>query len=616
VLTWLACPALAESKSKDSPAQDSLAQDSNAQDSNAQDSLARYIPEDVWLYSHSWRTPGRDKLFKHWDEIIEALKTCGIDQEFRNAIYIAVPEEKKPTFDKKWNEISTAFSAIQWLDLVSNEVVFAERFKSVVPDFIVIARPKPETLEKNVNGLAGIFDHFNSYAGGKPVPAKVTGRLRIWSIESDDGEVGLHLLHMDEKIALIFGQSALADVRSLLLGEKKIPSFQENAKFKRAVKELPNVGYSITYLDLDRVFKWISKLPTLILGNHEHAQPVKTFAGVLGAITNQIDFIDYIVMSQEVSGNKQIQHTVLRIKSDCCDKPFARAASQQKPISNFARYIPIESKSYLVSSMFDLRLIYDTILNIVKTEFPEGERICQDWDNAQRDMQFNVRGDLLDWVSGEFVVCVLPPIKPSPFGKVDKVALFRVRDAELARAKIPTLVNRGITFFENTGQQITVSPTTNLPVDGFQSVTIPTMVMFIGTPCFGVWDEWFVMGSSEEAVALVMKTAAGAHPSITKNERFIREGLYTDEPIVSATFADLSNIGQEMSAAFFGFGFAAGMIPNERETAPIKAILGSFVRLGPVVNKIDFLSSSSTLTTFKDNAWHAKSVTTYKATGE
>ncbi|GJM27060.1 MAG: hypothetical protein DHS20C16_34750 [Phycisphaerae bacterium] len=582
-------------------------------DPKPKDSLAQYVPEDVWLYSYSWRTPDRDRIFAHWDEVMGALKTCGIDQEIRRAIYTTIPDEKKPTFDQKWDEVTTAFGAVEWIDLVCDDIVFAERLKSVVPDLIVIARPKPDTLQENVKALAGIFDLFNSYVTGKPVPAKIHGRLRIWSIESNQRDIGLHFLHLDDKIALVFGQSALADVRSLMLGEKKIASFQNNAKFKRAAKEVPAGGFSITFLDVDAVFKWVSKLPALILGKHDHAPPVETIAGVITAITKQVDFIDYIVMSQEIRGDKQIQHTVARIKSDCCEKPCAKAASQQKPISNFARYIPVEAKSYVVSSMIDLRMIYDTILDIVKTQIPDGDQICEKWAQAQRDIQFNVRGDLLDWVSGEFVVTAFPPAKPNPFAKEEAVALFRIRDAELARVKIPKLIERGVTFFKNSGQDLSVTPATSLPVDGFQNVTIPTMVMFVGTPCLGIWDDWFVLGTSEQAVALVMKTAAGDHPSIKKNERFIQEGLYTEEPIVGATFTNLTNIGQELSAAFFGFGFAAGMMPNEPELAPAKAILGSFVRLGPVVNKIDFLSSSSTLTTFKDNVWHSKSVTTYKS---
>ncbi len=595
MLAFLASPALAETK----PA-----------------SLAQYIPEDVWLFSHTWRTPERDKIVQNWDEVINALKTCGIEQELRKAIYTTIPDEKQPAFESKWNEISAAFGAVEWVDLVCNEFVFAERFKSAMPDIIIIARPKPETFQKNVKGLIGIFDLFNTYATGSPKPAKVSGRLRTWSIRSDDGDIGLHLLHIDDKVALVFGQSALTDVHSLLLGEKRVASILNNERFKKAMTEVPKPDFSVTFMDIDRVFQWVTGLPSLILGKHEHTAPIQTISGIIATVTNKIDFIDYIVMSQEVKGNKQIQHTVARVKSNCCQKPCAKAFSQQKPVKNFTRFVPAESKSYVVSAMFDLRVFYDTLLEIIRNEIPEGAGVCRKWEDVQRDAQFNVRGDLLDWISGEFVAVAFPPVKQSSFAQEDGAMLFRIRDVELARQKIPKLVDRATTLFQNSGQQLTVSPASSLPVEGFQKITVPTMVMFIGTPCFGVWDEWFVVGSSEDAVALIMKTAAGEHPSIVTNERFKREGLSTDQPVVGASFTDLSNIGQELSAAFFGFGFAAGMIPNEPEAAPAKAILSSLVRLGPVVNKIDFLSSSSTLTTFKDNAWHVESVTTYKSADE
>ena len=599
LLAWLVCPTHADSKTNGAPA--------------PKDSLAQYVPADVWLFSHCWRTPERDQLVEHWDKIIAALKTCGIDQEFRRAVEAAIPQEKKPTFDKKWDEISAVFGAVEWFDLIRNEFVIAERFEAAVPDFMLIARPDPKTFNQNVNGLIAIFDLINTYAVGKPVPAKINGPLRTWSIDLHNGDVGLHFLHIDEKIALVFGQSALSDVRSLLLGEKKIANIQSNAKFKRAVKDIPQAGHSLTYLDLDHLFTWVSKLPSLVLGEHDHAPPIKTVRKVVKALANHLDFIDYIIMSQEVSGDQEIQYTAVRIKADCCDKPFAKAISHQKPISNFTRFIPVESKSYIVSTMFDFRLVYDTIINTVKTKIPNGVAVCQKWESLQRDVQFDLRGDVLDWINGEIIFSTFPPLNPSPFMKEDTVTLFRIRDAKLARSKISILVDRGIRVLENSGQQPTLSPASKLPVDGFQSLTIPTMVMFIGSPCFGIWDDWFVLGTSEDAVALVMRTAAGDHPAITENDRFAREGLSTNGPIVSATFTDLSNIGQELSAAFFGFGFAAGMIQEETRAAPVKAILNSFVRLGPVVNKIDFLSSTSTLTKFKDNAWHSKSVTTYKS---
>ena len=52
-------------------------------------------------------------------------------------------------------------------------------------------------------------------------------------------------------------------------------------------------------------------------------------------------------------------------------------------------------------------------------------------------------------------------------------------------------------------------------------------------------------------------------------------------------------------------------MPDEPNKRPVKAILSSIGRLGPVVSEIDFFSSMATLTTFKDNAWRSTAVTTY-----
>ncbi|NOX59661.1 MAG: hypothetical protein GXP29_12515 [Planctomycetes bacterium] len=597
LLLWAVVPTIAQT---------------NANNDNTNANLGAYVPEDVWLYSRTWRTPERDIITEHWARIFDAILSCGIEQEVRSAIYTTLPADKKPEFDKTWTEITTAIRAVDWPDLFCNEFVIAERFTSVVPDVMIIARPKPKTLKQNVKGLADLFDLFNTYAVGNPVPPKRNKGVTVWSIESENGAVGLHLLHADDKIALVFGQAARRDVQSLFAGERNVTSILKNAKFQNAIKQAPKPGFAVTYLDIDRLFKWISKFPSFVFGEKDQTEGIMTVRRVIGTLTRHCDFLDYMVATQEVRNGRQIEHTIVKIKPDCCQKPLARALFQQKPIENFARFLPVESRTYVVSTMLDSRIIYDTVLEVVRTDIPDGSLYLQKWEDAQKSINLDVRKDLLDWLGGEFILSSFPAIRPTPFAKDDIVLLLRVRNVELARTKVPMLTKRGTDFIKSRGQQISVTPASNLPIEGFQNLTVPTMAMFIGTPCLGLWDDWLVLGTSEAAIDRVMKTASGDHPSITENKRIQNEALIPSGPVMAASFTDLSNVGQELSSAFFGAGFTAGMLPDKPEVAPVKAMLNSLVRLGPVMNQIDFLSSSSSVSTFKDNTWHSKTVTTYK----
>ena len=150
--------------------------------------------------------------------------------------------------------------------------------------------------------------------------------------------------------------------------------------------------------------------------------------------------------------------------------------------------------------------------------------------------------------------------------------------------------------------------------------------MFV-RPVVGVKDDWLFLGTSVAAINKCLDVAAGKAPSIVQNKRFQEEGLPAKGPVLSVSFKDLTNIGQEMAGVVGIIGMMGGLMtaqipdvpddqPGAHETKRVKRvvqkIMGIIMKLGPVLQKIDFFSSSASVCTVDGNIIRTEYVTTYK----
>lgn len=604
--------------------------------------LTDYVPADSFLVFGHIETPEREFVRRHWDRVFNAISACGFTRELRLATASAMPAEQRAAFEKKFDQITEIFRSVHWRDMVARELVIAERFKSIMPEVILLARPAPETLDANVQGLAKLLKTVvDMNTDGELVYSEqeVAG-VRIWALEVSSAPVGFYLLHRGEVVSVVLGKSACQDVRDLLSGLSSASSMSRNARFRAALAEVPRPEHTYGFVDFARLFSVLPQYPKMIMGLERKRAASHDAPGEVGAVesnglmgTNgpsdphlagvelrmkffttvveQLNIFDYSVVSGTMEGRQEVSHTLLRIRSDAHDMPVYRLVAGRKPFEAYHRYLPVETTAFSVSSGIDLAAAYRLALDLVRDGVPEGPEYCAKWAQLQRDWDFNVEEDLLNWVSGETVSVVLPQVPPNPLGGDDGVLLIRVTDRERARGKLDAGLKRMAEFLTQQGQPLALSAATDVPVEGFQRVTHPLLATMLVQPCIGVWEDWIVIGGSARSISMVMETAAGKHDSILKNERFRRDGVVADGPVVSASFTDLSKTGQEVNAMLMGAGFAAAAIPDQPETRPIKAVIRSLSSLGPVVNEINFFSSSSEATTFADDAWRTTARITY-----
>ena len=186
-----------------------------------------------------------------------------------------------------------------------------------------------------------------------------------------------------------------------------------------------------------------------------------------------------------------------------------------------------------------------------------------------------------------------------------------MKHGDLAAEKVNAGIARLNRFLQDHEQALLITPAASVQAEGFQNVTHPLLVMFLRLT-IGVWEDWLIVGSSESAVNMCLDTAAGKVKTVASNARFQKEGVVPTGPVCSASFQDMSRLGQDLSAGMGMLALAALSVPDEPEARPVKALLNSLAKLAPALGKIDFLSSTSTASTFDGQAWTGKTVTTYK----
>ncbi|MCP4249241.1 MAG: hypothetical protein GY778_19530, partial [bacterium] len=292
---------------------------------------------------------------------------------------------------------------------------------------------------------------------------------------------------------------------------------------------------------------------------------------------------------------------------------------KRPPLTEFERFLPQETESFSLSGSADLVAFYDYLEDTVRACGPEAEGLLEQWAGIQEQAGFNVKKDLLSWINGEFV-----SVGFKHNGTDASVLLMKVNDEAMAREKI----DAGLAWVAEIMPQITAqnpmlamlglrtTPTTHPELEGFTNVFIGMQPMpFV----LGVRDGYIMGGSSADALALCLNTAAGKHPNIRKNDRVMAEALVPDGPCSAVTFSDLRSLGQDLAMVTGVISMVGGMaamaVPPDIQPIVAK-VMGIVAKLGPVVAKIDFYKSTATLAQFDGKAYHIKYATNYASPAE
>jgi hypothetical protein len=330
--------------------------------------------------------------------------------------------------------------------------------------------------------------------------------------------------------------------------------------------------------------------------------------------------VDYVASVGYTDGYSVHNDAITALVPGAAEKPFYPVFGKRKPMTGFDRYLPKETVSFSVSGGVDLDELYAFVEATIRGLGSDGEDILKKWSAMQTQFGVDFRKDVLGWIHGNMVQVTMK----QPMGDAS-VFMLKVNDEEVAREKLATALQFLSTNLQQMAQQQPMaamlvprtSPATHEKLPGFHNVAFGMMPQ---PAVCGVADGYLIIGSTADAVALCLATAAGEHPNIRENKRLMAEAIMPDGPFRSISFTDERNMGNEIAQMIGVLSMSGGMIamavPDPQAQQAITKILGMVSKLGPVAQKLDFYKSTAAYETFDGKAWHKRSVTNYMSPAE
>lgn len=565
--------------------------------------LGRAVPADSLVYINGVKNPASEFIYKHWDVVFAEIKKAGIADEIRQLIVGNIHlEEERTEFLGHWDDLSKLIDGVGWGDLIDEEVCFYVRVAGL-PEMGMLARPNPATLQNNVDALVNMMTQIAALSEEVNVTTSELMGAKTWSIGGGGSPVGLHLFHLKETIGIMISPSGVAEAVKMLQGQGG-PAIVNSDRFKKAMKGLPKPEDAVTFVDVSAILGLLtSYLPAPAPG-----EKVDEKLEVVRKLMNHFDVFDYVAATDRTEGLQTFNHSVGRLKAGAAEKPLIKMMTRQGYMKDFGSSIPDTSTGYMVWSGIDFEFIYDEVLDFVKKNVPDGAEAIAEWDQDQAREGFNLKNDLLGWIDGQIITVNMPPAIQTGFSSADFVLMVKIKDAEKASTSVSSFMDK---LNSQLDQTLMMAPAADVNASGFKSVTHPMIAMMFKLT-YGVSGDWLVLANSSAAINKCLATQKGEGKSFLESDRYKKEGVFGQKQVVSSSFSDLRNTGQELAMALGMLPMFSAMIPPSPETQAIRACFGIAGKLAPALAKIDFLVSQAGESTWDGQGWVSVLKTTYR----
>ena len=460
---------------------------------------------------------------------------------------------------------------------------------------------------------------INSSSGGE------TKRLtaQAWqAYERKDYEQGLKLIEQAYAVAPEDSRVLyyLACFHALLGHESTALDFLDRAvkggfycpRHIKTDPDLESVRADQRYRDaLDHAFQMAGKY-----SQKESKSDAQLIRNVIERIADAVSILDYTAVVETTDGYSTTMESVAVLVADAKTRPIYPMFNGDKQATGFDRYLPQETESFWIGVAPDFDVLYSFIEDTIRSTGEPGAEALEKWAEVQEQLGVNLRRDLLDWMGQEITSVTLAD-------KAGSVLMIEVTDEDTARQKVGTAIEfLAEKLTETISKEPSLAPLAMLTVEtapadderlpGFQSLRFAIMPE---PAVWGVKDGRLILGSSADAAALCMATAAGTHPSIRENAQAMSEIIVPDGPFDALSLTDQRKLGEGFAEgigiATMISGMLGSVIPEPEARVVLGRITSMLSKLVPVVHRIDFFKSTASQTTFDGSVWHTRTVTHY-----
>jgi len=580
--------------------------------------LGRYVPQDAWMVVHGVHNPDRAFIDQYWSQVWNAAMSIRIDRDLLMLLLHDASAEDQAKMLSQLDKAHDRLRRVSWNELVAKETMFAETPArgGLGYDYIFLARGAEGSGTKNFKAILDIVKEAVPIAEdtlkiGISMHHRTTAELDVLALGVTKGSdeqphFGLFLVRRGDIIGAVVGGRSFDNVRRLLNRKGEAKSLLDNPRFVKAVAEVPPPSVTLTYFDFRAFMSDIRHMCDVITVSVKKGGTrtrIERGPDIVRHLMGELNVIDYTVSSVSMDGLHEIAHTVVRIQPERRSAPLARAVLDRKSFARFDQFVPEDATSYSNKGMVDFGLVYRFALDTIAKQVPDGAAWVKQLNETLAQIGFDPQADLFDWLGGEMVTVALPSKAPSATGSGEFVWFIRTKDPDLAWRKVNGLIDLANTQLQARGQALLVQPA-DVGQKRFRRVVHPMVAMFL-QPVIGVYKDWLVIGSSDQAVRRCLAVSSGTAPSIAANERFRAEGLLPDGPVMASSFCDSRRMGDKLAQSMAMGGMVAAMLSGQlKGDAPPEALqllahcMTFGLKLSPVLRELDFYSSHASRTYF------------------
>lgn len=249
--------------------------------------LARAVPNDVFLYVAGQDNPEHEFLDRYWGEVFDALAECGVVEDLMEVVGSFLGEEEMAEVERLKERASQLLAGVDWEQLASREMVFAERLPAPTggpgggirmgpPDMVWLFRGSEEGAGQNFDGLVAILEavveEINKATGAEAMAVDCTKQMgakvaavNLLAMVPGAPPLPLAVAQREDIVIIAMGQEILTDVLGLLNESGSKTALANDTRFRAAFAKLPPAEDSMVFFDMQTMLKPLRNLTELAL---------------------------------------------------------------------------------------------------------------------------------------------------------------------------------------------------------------------------------------------------------------------------------------------------------------------------------------------------------------
>jgi hypothetical protein len=574
--------------------------------------LARAVPPGACLYVHWVQGPGQETTRPHWVRFWRNVWAANVHEDVKRFLLPAISGERRGRFEKGWPLGVQRFGALDWDRLTRQEVVVLARMKGLHPEIAMLFRDLPDKAETDAKAIETLFDALAGLDEDlQVIPLDLYGaQTRI--LASARSQTCLQMARRNDVIALCFGQrppELMDDVLALLEGKSRREPLPASPRFQAAMALLPKPQDRMSYVNVALAVEQILKARPASGGESSATLRSVGIGPAARQLLQTLPIFDHVASVGWTEGRRHCSECVTALAGDAEKKALYPAMAKQRPLERIDRYVPADARALRIAAGINPAAAYDAVVDALRNAAIDPEAFAAEWQRIQEQFGLSIRSDLLEWLSGRNLIILLPCAVGSPEGS-DLVLMLELSNAPDAAVKARGLSDQLAKITAEWEQPLTATPLTLKGVE-FRRLA-PQQSSGDSGAVLGVVEGWLMVSTDAEAAARCLATAQGEAPSIATNPRYRAQALAATGPVDAASFADLTHFGRDMSRLLSLIGLVEQFMPATPETEGAKGLLSFLHRLSRPMRALDFLSSTSSQTTFDGRIWRTRRTLVYK----